>query len=129
MDIVAALFVEGINQRQVEGPSTRIDLQGVMFSLAAPTPPPVTLSPHLIVLVRCPPDDSGTGTLEVEFLDEAGKQVARNAQPVNVVPGKFGRQLVKAEMTYPDYGTIEAHCRIVGGYTVVVPLTLLPNPV
>lgn len=126
MDIVAALYVEGINQRQVPGPSTRIDLQGVMFSLAAPSPPPVTIDPHLVVLVRCPPDDPGTGTLEVEFKDEKGEQVARNVQPVNVVPGKFGRQLVKAELTFQDYGTIEAHCRIVGRPPVVVPLTLLP---
>jgi hypothetical protein len=125
MDIVAALYVEGINQRQVAGPSTRIDLQGVMFSLAAPSPPPVTIDPHLVVLVRCAPDDPGTGTLEVEFKDEKGEQVARNVQPVNVMPGKFGRQLVKAELTYQDYGTIEAHCRLDGGYTVVVPLTLL----
>ncbi len=126
MDIVAALYVEGINQRQVPGPATRIDLQGVMFSLAAPSPPPVSIDPHLVVLVRCPPDDPGTGTLEVEFKDEKGEQVARNVQPVNVVPGKFGRQLVKAELTYEDYGTIEAHCRIDGKPPVVVPLTLLP---
>jgi hypothetical protein len=127
MDIVAALYVEGINQRQVAGPATRIDLEGVMFSLAAPTPPPVTISPHLVVLVRCPPDDAGTGTLEVEFTDEKGEQVARNVQPISVVPGKFGRQLVKAELTYQDYGTIEAHCRLVGKPAVVVPLTLLPG--
>jgi len=35
MDILAALFVEGINQRSVPGPSTRFDLTGVMFSLPA----------------------------------------------------------------------------------------------
>ena len=54
--------------------------------------------------------------------------MARNVQPVNVVPGKFGRQLVKGDLTYEDYGTIEAHVRLVGGTTVVVPLTLLPAP-
>jgi hypothetical protein len=128
MDIVAALFVEGINQRQAPGPSTRIDLQGVMFSTVAPSPPPVTIAPHLVVLVRAPADDPGTGTLEVEFFDDKGEQVARNVQPVNVVPGKFGRQLVKGDLTYADYGTIEARCRMVGGPTVVVPLTLLPTP-
>lgn len=126
MDIVAALFVEGINQRQVAGPSTRIDLTGVMFSLAAPSPPPVTISPHLIVLLRCPPDKEGTGTLEVTFKDAGGEQVARNVQPVNIEPGKFGRQLVKGELTYADYGTIEAHVKFIGGPAVVVPLTLLP---
>ena len=126
MDIVSALFVEGIGQRQVAGPATRFDLTGVMFSLAAPTELPVHLDPHLIVFVRCPPDDPGTSTLEVEFLDAKGNEVARNAQPVTVQPGKFGRLLVKGELTWEDYGTIEAHVRLTGGTTVVVPLTLLP---
>ncbi len=128
MDIVAALFVEGIDQRQVPGPATRIDLTGIMFSLVAPSEPPVTIAPHLVVLLRCAPDEPGTGTLEVEFLGPGGKQVARNVQPVNVVPGKFGRQLVRGELTYDDYGTVEAHVRLVGGPSVVVPLTLLPRP-
>ncbi len=128
MDIVAALFVEGIDQHQVAGPSTRIDLTGVMFSLVAPGELPVTIAPHLVVLLRCAPDEPGTGTLEVEFVGPDGEQVARNVQPVNVVPGKFGRQLVKGELTYADFGTIEAHVRLVGGPSIVVPLTLLPPP-
>ena len=40
------LFVESFQMRQVDGPSTRIDLTGVFFSVAAPSPPPVTLEPH-----------------------------------------------------------------------------------
>jgi hypothetical protein len=128
VDIVAALFVEGIDQRQVAGPSTRIDLTGVMFSLVAPGDLPVTIGPHLVVLLRCAPDEPGTGTLEVEFLGPGGEQVARNVQPVNVVPGKFGRQLVRGELTYSEYGTIEAHVRLIGGPSIVVPLTLLPPP-
>ncbi|HEX6595545.1 MAG TPA: hypothetical protein VF045_01320 [Acidimicrobiales bacterium] len=126
MDILAAVFVENLGQRQAPGGATRIDLTGIMFSLAAPTPPPVTVSPHLVVLLRCRPDESGQGTLEVEFLDGEGKQVARNVQPVTVQPGKFGRQLVKGELAFENYGTIEAHCHITGGNDVVVPLTLLP---
>ena len=125
MDIVAALFVEGINQRSVPGPSTRFDLTGVMFSLQAHGDLPVHLDPHLVVFVRCAPDEPGTGTLEAEFLDAAGKEVARNAQPVTVQPGKFGRLLVKAELTWEEYGTIEAHVKFTGGTPVVVPLTLL----
>lgn len=125
MDIVAALFVEGIEQRSVPGPSTRFDLTGVMFSLPASGDLPVEIAPHLVVFVRCPLDDPGTGTLEVEFLDADGKEVARNAQPVSVQPGKFGRLLVKGELTYETYGTIEAHVKLTGGSTVVVPLTLL----
>ena len=34
MEIVAALFVEGIDFRQVDGPSTRIDITGAFFSTA-----------------------------------------------------------------------------------------------
>ena len=126
MQIVAALFTESIDFRQVPGPSTRIDLSGVMFSLPAPQPPPVTLTPHLVVLVRCPPDDSGSAILEVVFRDAAGEQVARNVQPFTVEPGKFGYRLVRGELTYESYSTIEAHCRIDQGEWTVVPLTLLP---
>jgi hypothetical protein len=130
MEMLAALFVEGLGQRQ-EGPATRIDLTGVMFSLAAPSELPVSLAPHLVVLIRCPEGETGTGTLEVEFLDGSGKQVARSVQPVSVMPGKFGRFLVKGELTYEDYGTIEAHCRLLGESAadvdeMTVPLTLLP---
>jgi hypothetical protein len=126
VQIVSALFTENMEMRQAPGPSTRIDLMGVMFSLAAPSPVPVTITPHLIVLVRCPVDEPGQGTLEVIYLDEKGEQVARNASPFQVEPGKFTYRLVRAELTYSDYGTIEAHCRINQGPTTIVPLTLLP---
>ena len=36
MEIVSALFVENFNLREAPGPSTRIDLTGVFFSMAAP---------------------------------------------------------------------------------------------
>ncbi len=35
MQIVSALFVENFEMRQAPGPSTRIDMTGVMFSQAA----------------------------------------------------------------------------------------------
>lgn len=127
MDIVSALFTEDLQLRAAPGPSTRIDLAGVHFSLAAPSPPPVTITPHLIVLVRCRADEPGEGVLVVEFTDEAGAQVARNASPFTVEPGKFTYRLVRAELTYEHTPTtIEAHCRIGGGPATVVPLTLLP---
>jgi len=128
VEIVAALFVEGIEMRQVAGPATRIDLTGVMFSMAAPTPPPVTLAPHLVVIVREDDKGSGQASLVCEFVRQAdGEQVARNVQMVAVAPGKFGRQLVKAELEFADYGTIEAQCRLnAGGHVVTVPFTLLP---
>ena len=125
MDIVAALFTESFNMRQAAGPSTRLDLDGVYFSMAAPSPVPVTIEPHLVVLVRCPPDDSGSAALETVYRRD-GEQVARNAQPVTVEPGRFGYRLVRAELTFEDYGTVEAHVRLDQGHTTVVPLTLLP---
>jgi hypothetical protein len=126
MDIVSALFVENIELRQVPGPATRIDLIGAMFSLPAPGPVPVTITPHLVVLVRCGADEPGEGTLEVIFTNASGDQVARNASPFQVEPGKFTYRLVRGELAYDDYGTIEAHCRINQGPETVVPLTLLP---
>lgn len=126
MEIVSATFVESIDFRQVPGPSTRIDLTGVMFSLAAPGAPPVTIAPHLVVLVRCRPNETGLSALEVVFKDEAGEQVARSVLPFQVEPGKFGYRLVRGELTWEDYGTIEAHCSLDDGPATIVPLTLLP---
>jgi hypothetical protein len=127
MDIVSAVFAENINLRTVPGPATRIDLTGIMFSLPAPSPPPVTITPHLIVLVRSRPEDPGQGVLEVVFTDGSGEEVARNASPFNVEPGKFTYRLVRGELTFKEYGTIEARCRLVpGDASVTVPLTLLP---
>src|SRR6266540_4930962 len=68
MRIIAALFIEDIQLRQVPGPATRIDLTGVQFSAAAPEPVPLTLAPHLVVLVYCPPDEEGFGALEVVYM-------------------------------------------------------------
>lgn len=125
MNILAALFVEGIDVRQVAGPSTRIDLTGIQFSAPAPQPVPVTLTPHLVVLVHCPPDHSGSGALEVAF-QRGGEEIARNVQPLQVEPGKFNYRLVRGELEFDDYGTVEAHCRIDLGPVTVVPFTLLP---
>jgi hypothetical protein len=126
MDIISALFTENLDIRPVPGPSTRIDLLGVMFSLPAPSPPPVTITPHLVVLIRCRPDEPGDGILEVTFTDGGGEQVARNVQPFTVEPGKFTYRLVRGELTYEQYDTIEASCRVGQGPWTVVPLTLLP---
>src|ERR1700753_3591794 len=112
MDIVSALFADNIDLRPVPGPSTRIDLTGIMFSLPAPSEPPVTVTPHLIVFIRCPPGESGQGILEVVFRDEQGEQVARNVSPFSVDPGKFTYRLVRGELEFATLGTIEAHCRL-----------------
>ncbi len=125
MEIIAALFVENFDIRTTpEGPA-RIDLGGVYFSTAATGPFPATVTPHLVVLVRCPSDHSGTGLLEVVFR-RGDDEVARNRQFVNVEPGKFGYNLVQAELEFSEPGTVQAECRIDQGETTRVPLTMVP---
>ena len=127
MEIVAALFVEGIDFRQVAGPSTRIDITGAFFSTAVESYP-ARMEPHLVVLVRAPEGSDGDATLETVFR-RAGDEVGRNRQTFFVEPGKFGYRLVKGELEFPEPGTIEAHCSIVDEVSAVtVPLTALPIP-
>jgi hypothetical protein len=134
MQIMSALFVENFEMRQAPGPSTRIDITGAMFSMAAPEPAPVTIDPHLVALIYCPPDESGQGVFEVVFrpdLDDperegAGDHIARNVSPFNVEPGKFTYRLVRGELEFPDYGQVFAHCRVDHGPWHLVPFTLLP---
>lgn len=125
MQILAGLFIDTIDLRQVEGPSTRIDLGGIKFSQTAPGPFPVTIEPHLVVLVRNPEDAKPDGVLEVTYWRD-DEQLARNVQPLQVEPGKFNYRLVRAELTFEEPGTVEARCRIDLGDPMVVPLTILP---
>ena len=129
MQIVSALFVENFAMRQAPGPSTRIDLTGAMFSMAAPSEAPVTLSPHLVALIYCPESEIGSGVFEVVFrkgMTQDDEQIARNVSPFTVDPGKFTYRLVKGELEFSDYGQIFAHCRIDTGSWHLVPFTLLP---
>jgi hypothetical protein len=129
MEIVAALFVDEFDMRAAPGPSTRIDLTGVHFSAAAPSSVPLTLSPHLVALIWCPPDEAGDGVFEVVFRRGASdddEQVARNVSPFTVEPGKFTYRLVRAELEFAAFGQIVAHCRIGLGRWHRVPFTLLP---
>jgi hypothetical protein len=124
MEIVAALFVENLNFRQIPGPSTRIDITGAFFSEPV-AEFPAHLTPHLVVLVRVPADESGMGTLEAVFTRN-GHEVARNVQQFSVEPGKFGYRLVRPELEFPEPGTIEARCTITeSGSSVIVPLTTI----
>jgi len=126
MEIVAALFVEGIDFRQVAGPSTRIDITGAFFSTTVPAYP-AQLTPHLVVLVRAPAGDEPNATLETVFLRD-GEEIGRNQQVFSVEPGKFGYRLVRGELDFPAPGTVEARCTIIeSGSTVTVPLTALPT--
>ena len=129
MQIVAALFVEEFEMRQAPGPSTRIDMTGVMFSMAAPEPAPLTITPHLVGLIFCPDGESGSGVFEVVFrrgVEPDSEQVARNVSPFTVEPGKFTYRLVRGELEFDDYGQVFAHCRIDDGPWHLVPFTLLP---
>ncbi len=128
MDIVAALFFEDLDTKQAfAGGPTSLDLGGVHFSAAAPGPLPVTMAPHMIVLVRCADDERGVGALEVRF-KRGDEQIARNAQPLQVEPGKFAYRLVRAELPFDDFGTVEAHVRVDDGPVTIVPYTLVPGP-
>ena len=129
MNIDSALFVENFELRQAAGPSTRIDITGAMFSMAAPSPAPVTITPHLVGLIYCPADESGQGVFEVIFrrgISEDDEQIARNVSPFTVDPGKFTYRLVRGELEFPDYGQVFAHCRVDQGAWHLVPFTLLP---
>lgn len=129
MQIVSALFVESFEMRQAPGPSTRIDLTGVMFSMAAPTPVPVTIEPHLIGLIFCPEHETGSGVFEVVFrrgIEPESEQMARNVSPFTVEAGKFTYRLVRGELEFDAYGQVFAHCRVDQGPWHIVPFTLLP---
>lgn len=129
MQIVAAVFVENFEMRQAPGPSTRIDMTGVMFSQAAPSPVPVTMTPHLVALIHCPEGEPGNGVFEVIFrrgIDEDSEQIARNVSPFTVEPGKFTYRLVRGELDFTGYDQVFAHCRVDRGPWHLVPFTLLP---
>lgn len=100
-----------------------------MFSMASPQPAPVTISPHLVALIYCPPTEKGSGVFEVVVrrgLSDDDEQVARNVSPFTVEPGKFTYRLVRAEIEFADYGQVIAHCRVDLGPWHLVPFTLLP---
>src|SRR3954463_11385088 len=120
MQIVSALFVENFEMRQAPGPSTRIDLTGAMFSMAAPSQAPVTLSPHLVALIYCAASEPGNGVFEVVFrkgMSEDDEQIARNVSPFTVDPGTFTYRLgrggvevplraVRGGVEFPGFGPI-----------------------
>lgn len=131
MHIVSALFVENFELRQAPGPSTRLDITGAMFSMAAPSEVPVTVAPHLVALIHCPADEPGTGVFEVVYrptadADDPAEPLARNVSPFDVEPGKFTYRLVRGELEFTEYQQVFAHCRVNTGPWHLVPFTLLP---
>jgi|TARA_B100000959_G_scaffold262487_3_gene300969 hypothetical protein len=128
VEIIAALFLEQFEMRQAEGGSARLDLSGVYFSLAAPGQFPVSIQPHLMVLLRCPAEHQGLAALEVTFHTKGEPMDIRNVQPVNIEPGKFGYNLVQATVEVTEPMTIEAQCRVDNGPVTAVPLTVVQPP-
>lgn len=130
MEIIAALFMDDIELRSVPGPSTRIDLGGIQFSAPAPSPVPVTIAPHLVVIVWCPIGAKNVAALQVEFRMEGAaddsEPMARNVQALEIEPGKFNYRLVRADLAMDEYGTVVAQCRLDQGPVRRVPYTLLP---
>jgi hypothetical protein len=133
VEIVAALFIEDVNFRQVAGGPTRIDITGAYFSTKVEEFPSV-LTPHLLVLLRAESDEGRNGTLEVTFVraeklpgQEDGEQVGRSRQPVYInPPGTFFRQLVRPELSFDGPGSVEARCVVPEtGSKVTVPLTII----
>jgi hypothetical protein len=124
VEILSALFVDGVDMRPTDGGATHIDLTGVQFSAVAPQELPLTWAPHLSIIIRCPDDEPGTGVLEVVYVRD-GEQLARNVQPLQIEPGRFTHRLVRGEIDFEDYGTVEAQCRVDQGPVTTVPYTLM----
>jgi len=125
MHILAALFFEDLDLNSTpEGP-TKINLGGIHFSMTAPSSSSIAVAPHLIVMIHCPNDHKNSVALEVVF-EFNGEQLARNVQPVQIEPGRFGYRLVRAQLELETYGTITAHCRVDQGPITSVPFTVLP---
>ncbi len=125
MQILAALFIDDIDLRQIPGPTTRIDLGGVQFSAPAPADGEFSWAPHLVVIVRADSEHPGSAVLEAVFTVD-GEQVARNVQPLQVDPGKFSYRLVRAEVDITAPATVLAHVRLDQGPVTVVPFNHLP---
>lgn len=125
IQMLAALFIDDIDQRQIAGPTTRIDLGGVQFSGPAPGAESFTWAPHMVVMLHAPSDHDGNGVLEVVFTID-GEQVARNVQPVAIEPGKFAYRLVRAEIEVEEASVVLAHVRVGQAEPTIVPYTILP---
>ena len=114
------------NFRQVEGPSTRIDITGAFFSTQAQAVPRAPLAASRRARARRQGRPTAAARSRPASSNEAGEEVGRNVQQFVVEPGKFGYRLVKGELEFDAPGTIEAHCTITEtGSAVVVPLTVL----
>ena len=101
MEIVAALFVEGIDFRQVAGPATRIDITGAFFSTTVPAYPAQLDAAPRRAGARRRPTPTATATLETVFVRDDGTEVGpqppgvrRRARQVRLPAGE-GRARVR----------------------------------
>ena len=120
MEIVAALFVEGIDFRQVEGPATRIDITGAFFSTAVAVVSRRSSTPHLVVLVRAPAGTDGNATLETVFVARRRRgdraqppDVLRRARQVRIPPGEGRARVPRAGH---DRGALHDRRERLGGH-------------
>jgi hypothetical protein len=107
MQIVSALFVENFEMRQAPGPSTRIDITGAMFSMAAPSPVPVTVR-RTSSRSSPAPRRAGSGIFEVVFRKGRGdddEQVARNVSPFTSTPASSRTGSCAASSSSPSTGS------------------------
>ena len=121
--IIAAVFVDDISLRELEGSIARIDLTGVQFSSIVENDFPMIFAPHLALLIHSDDSSTDNGALEVTYY-RGDEQIARNVQPLTIEAGKFAYRLVRAEMEFMKPGTIEARCRIGDSDPIVVPYTI-----
>ena len=123
MKILAALFIDDISMFENENGLTRLNLSGVQFSITVSESFPVTLAPHLVVLIHSDHSSNGAGALEVTYhCDE--KEIARNVQPLQIEPGLFAYRLIRAELELDNPSIVFAHCRLNQNDPLIVPLTI-----
>ena len=67
MEILAALFIDDISMFENDEGLTRLNLTGVQFTISASSPFPLTLAPHLVVLIHNNATSSVTASLEVTY--------------------------------------------------------------
>ena len=123
MYIIAAVFVDDISLRELDGSVSRIDLTGVQFSSLVEEEFPMVFAPHLAVLIHSDDSSTDNGVLEVTYY-RGDEQIARNVQPLTIEVGKFAYRLVRAEMEFLEPGRVEARCRIGDSDPLVVPYTI-----
>ena len=126
MEIIAALFIDGIDIRQVPGPvdphrpQRRPVLGAGPVAAAVHARAPSRRARPLPARTAPPTPRSRSST------PATASRWPATCSRSQVEPGKFNYRLVRAVLDFTDYGTVEAHCRLDMGPVTVVPFTVLP---